>query len=70
MLISLHIWRVEGFQRFGSQSILIDCHQILPLLLIEFGWIDKLLFPLKYQKTFGFLMVSRGIEINNSLKFT
>ena len=41
-----------------------DRLQVSPLILIEFKQINYFTFPLKYQKTIGFLMSSGGMEVD------
>ena len=47
-----------------EDNFLGDCLQISRLILGEFKQIDNFYFPRNHQKTFGFLMISGGIEVN------
>ena len=45
-------------------QILRDRLQILILISSESEWINYLLVILKHHKTFGFLIISKEIEVN------
>ena len=45
-------------------TLLRDSRQILHLILGEFKGINDLYSPWNHQKTYGFLMISGGIEVN------
>ena len=48
----------------------IDCLQISFLILIsEFKQVNNFYFPKNNQKTHGFLIISGGIEVINSIRF-
>ena len=56
---------VEGLPQSHQTGFPLKDHlQILHLTLSTFKRINNPLFPLNYQKTYGFLMISGVIEVN------